>query len=329
MPLNGVLYMQNLEDITSFFFEEIKSKGKYEIDIEGNSALIIPREEERYYKPNMRIPDLSRFSILLMEYIDAVNEFNERNDAELKKYQNISYIFNIMLFNLASSDGEDLNRFLETRIQFLKDRNLDEYSEPTTVYEHEDVTIYAERKVEEFGLETPYIMVFTMTSKGKTYNLPLIRYAVDANGVCYIYAIQMGRHRSCDTYDPDYKSIVNGVNQGLKEFRNVSPSFTLTFAIFLRMLVENDIKKIVIPDFLFNRYRKYYRANTEVKSSEILSRMLKSITVLVKRMDVQVEGFNIRSYPLDVDSYFHIDITTLSSKNKVLKDVLNANNNSK
>lgn len=320
-----MLKIQNDIDILEFFFDEIKSKGKYEIIINNNEAIIIPREEEKYYKPIIRIPDLEYFRILLIEYVNSINEFNERNNATLERHQGLSYVMNIMLFNLTSSDAEDLNEYLETRICFLKDDKFEEYKEPKKVFEYENATFYAQREVEDFGLETPYIMSFSMKDETKTYQMPIIRYGFDNDGTCYIYAVQIGRKRSCDTTDPNYKKIVNGVNQGVKENRDISPSFVLIMSMFLKMLKENNIKKIVIPDYLFSRYKKYYRATTATKSDEILSRMLRSITGIVNRIDNQIEGINIKSYPQDVDSYYHIEINGLESNNKVLKKLFNEN----
>ena len=85
--------LEKSNDILEIFFKEIKLKGKYEIDIRNNIAYIIPREEERYYKPIIKIPNLNCFTNLLTEYIESINEFNKRNNIKLKEYQDLSYIF--------------------------------------------------------------------------------------------------------------------------------------------------------------------------------------------------------------------------------------------
>lgn len=309
-------------NILEFFFREINLTGKYEIDIRNNFAYIIPRKEEQYYKPIIKIPDLNQLARLLIKYIEAINEFNNRNNFQLKEYQDLSYIFNIMLFNLASSDADDLNKFIETRISFFNDNHLVQFVKPKQIFEYSNVSFYAQREIEEFGLETPYIMTFNMNIEGETFNLPIIRYGINDDGICFIYAIQIGRGRYCDINNLKYKNIVNHINQKVKDYRNISPSFVLILAMFLKILNDNNIHKIVIPDFLFNRYKKYYRANTTIKSDEILSRMFHNINTLIKRMNSQIDGFEIQSYPLDIDSYYHIDITNLKSNNPMLKRLL-------
>ena len=220
-------------NILDFFFREIKLKGKYEIDFIENSVHIIPKEEESYYKPIIIIPNLDKFTDLLIEYVAALNEFNKSNSITLKEYQDLSYIFNIMLFNMAPSDALNLNKFIETRISFFYDNNLAEFIKPKKIFEYNNVSFYAQREIENFGLETPYIMTFSMDIDGTLYNLPIIRYAINNDGICFIYAIQTGRGRICDINNINYKNTVNQVNQGVKEYRNISPSFVLILAIFL------------------------------------------------------------------------------------------------
>lgn len=310
------------ENILEIFFKELNIKGKYTVKIENNQAHIIPRLEERYYKPIITIKDINYFRVLLMEYVTAINEFNIKHQTMLKDYQDLSYIFNILLFNLTASDCDDLSIFLEKRISFLQDDHFNDYENSTYIFSHENTTFTAKREIEEFGLETPFIMLFQMNVNGNNYDLPLIRYAIDDKGVCYIYAVQIGRGRVCQNQNPEYKNVVNKVNQGIKENRDISPSFVLVFAMFLKMLKSQNINKIMIPIFLFNRYRKYYKANTVIKSNAILERMIHNITTLVNRADCQIEGFNVKAYPLDIDDYYHIDIMDLRSENQMIKKLL-------
>lgn len=166
-----------------------------------------------------------------------------------------------------------------------------------------------------------------MDIAGKLYNLPIIRYAINNDGVCFIYAVQIGRERIYDINNINYKNAINQVNQGVKKYRNISPSFVLILAMFLKILNDNNISKIVIPDFLFNRYKNYYRATTTNKSNEILSRMFHNISTLIRRMENQIDGFNIQNYPSEIESYYHINLIDLNSKNNMLKKLLKSNSN--
>ena len=177
------------KNILEFFFKEIKLKGKYEIEIRKNIAYIIPKEKEKYYKPIIKIPDLASFAILLRQYIQVINEFNQKNNVKLQDYQDLSYIFNIMLFNMTTSDALNLNKYLETRISFFYDNNLEDFWNPQKVFEYNNITFYAQKELEDFGLETPYIMTFFMEINEKQYKLPIIRYAINNERVCFIYVV--------------------------------------------------------------------------------------------------------------------------------------------
>lgn len=314
------------ENILEIFFREIQIKGKYKVIINGNKAQIIPRDEESYYKPIMNIQNLEYFNVLLMEYINAINEFITKHNIKLKDYQDLSYILNITLFNLASSDAYDLCTFLEKRISFLHDNSFSEYDNESVVLENENVKITAQRVVEDFGLETPFIMIFKIYINDSVYNLPLIRYAIDEDDKCYIYAVQMGRGRSI-SQDNDFKNVINKVNSGVKEYRNIAPSFTLAFNLFIQLLQSKETKEIMIPDFLFNRYKQYYGATTVTKSNAILERMMSTMSNLVGRCSNEIDGFKVSSYPLLFDSYYHIDIINMSNQNMTLKKILGSDIN--
>ena len=164
-----------------------------------------------------------------------------------------------------------------------------------------------------------------MECGGKTFELPLVRYFIQ-NDICYIYTVQMGKDRNFNYQDSIYKETINKLNSGLKEYRNVPPNFVLSLALFLKMLNDNNISNIIVPDYLFGRYRKYLKAKTEVQSDVILQRILNNFMNLLCRMDLQIDGFDITAYPGDVDSYMRIKVGSMNSKNEFLNELLNGDN---
>ena len=74
------------------------------------------------------------------------------------------------------------------------------------------------------------------------------------------------------------------------------------------VIEEENVTKIVVPDFLYGRYRKYYGASSEKKSNMILERILNNFIRLMQRMEMQVDNFYIEAYPNEIDSYTHIII---------------------
>lgn len=308
-------------DVVKFFFDEIHSKGKYQVVIEDNKAYIHPRVEEEYYKPIISIKNIEEFRICLYEFINALNIFYAKYDNR-KTYHNLSYFFNNLLFNMTFSDSEDLTKYIYKRICFLQNEEFVEFNERTLFCEYDEIKFFVKRVAEEPGLETPFVLIFEMEYNDVVYPLPLIRYAIDENNICHLFAIQFGRGREYDTSIEEYKNIVNKVNSGVKKFRNVSPSFVLSFSLFLKLLQNANIKEIMVPSFLFARYRNYYKATTIKQSNLLLNRILDNFVLLMQRMEYEIDGFEIWSYLEEFDSYTHIKLNELDSKNKLVRNIV-------
>lgn len=218
-----------------------------------------------------------------------------------------------------ADDTNDLVKYINKRISFFEDDEFKEFQEETLIHKTKEAEYYVKRVLSFEGQETPFSLEFSMKINGESFELPKISYGIDENKVCHIYTIQFGRHRICDIQNELYKKAVNDINSGVHKYRNISPSFVLTFRLFLDLLKERNIKRILIPDFLCFRYKKYFRGKTCVKSDEILSRILNQLTLLCLRMEYQFPFFNISSYPNEVDGYTHINIDE-ESYTKMLKN---------
>ena len=85
---------------------------------------------------------------------------------------------------------------------------------------------------------------------------------------------------------------------------------------------EKFLYKILVQKFGDSRI-KYLGANTVVRSDAILERILNNYMNLLCRMDNQIDGFEIQTYPNEVDSFMRIKINQLNSKNEMLNEILN------
>lgn len=304
-------------DITDFFFQEIKKKGKYTLEKIGSKIVIIPREEEPYYKPIIQINDIERLKIELQNYrTTLLNFYNSQNC--FADYQDLSYFFNNILFGMTNSDATDLESYINKKNQFFYHDPFVFLDKEKKIYQKDNVSIFVKRHQELPGYESPYIITFHLELNKTTYYLPLIKYAVDQNKICNLFTIQFGRNRINKVQDDDYKSTINIMNKGIKKYRNVSPSFVLSLRLFLDLLKEVQINKIVVPDFLFCKYRNYYKSRTVTKSDNILERILNEFLILLKRMEYQFPDFKIENYPNEIDSYTHIKIDTPKKKRELL-----------
>lgn len=311
-----IFYMP--ENINKLFFDIIFQICKYEVEINANSALIKPRSEEEYYKPIIIVKDLDELAEALENYINALNNFYKEHN-NLDEYHTLEYFLARLLSNMAPSDALDLTSYINRRTFFLSNNEFAEYDEKTTVVESEDYKIYVQKALESPGLETPYILLFSAEINGEEYPLPLIRYAFDEGGTCHVFAVQFGRQREPITTD-NFKKIINKANRGVNKYRNVSPSFVISFALFINFLKSKNVTNIVMPDFLFGRYRRYFGGHSEQKSDEILYRILNNFITLIQRMEYQFPDVEITAFPNDVDSYTHIKLNCPGQKRILHKD---------
>ncbi|MBE6156434.1 MAG: hypothetical protein E7161_01680 [Firmicutes bacterium] len=314
------------DNIVEFFFCEIRKKGKFDVVIEDNRALIKPREEQQYFKPSIIVKDLSELEQSLIHFVECLNEFYAKNNI-LQSYHDLSFFFNNLFFNMTSNDALDLVKYINERSYYFSNEHFKEFDTPQLLTIVDNVSFYVQRYLETPGLETPFILAFSMIVDGKYYNLPLVRYTFDENNVCHLFAIQYGRNREVSS-DINFQKIVKQVNTGVSKCRNVSPSFVLTFALFLKVLDNYEVNKLLVPDFLFARYRNYYRASSEIRSDLILERILNNFIRLLQRMEVQVNGFEIENYPNEIDSYTHINLSHPNVNKGLLQRILNKSTNS-
>lgn len=326
LELESVIKMFEIpENIVEFFFQEIHKRSKYNIVIEDGIVKIKTDIDHEYYKPTIVILDLEGLKSALINYVYALNEFYTKAK-NLESYHDLSFFMNHLLLNMTSSDAQDFVSYIERRTAFFENDHFQEYQNETLLLKDGNIEYYVQNIIEAPGLETPYVLVFSMKKDGVSYPLPLVRYAFDENNVCHLFAIQFGRGRKYAVEDEDYKKIVNRINSGVNKYRNVSPSFVLSFKLFLQLLENYSISEIKVPDFLFGRYKNYFGATTTVKSDEILNRIVNRFLLLMQRVEYQFTGFEVTAYPNDIDSYTHIRLNgPVNDRKKAKEKILEKN----
>lgn len=297
----------------SNFFSQMNANGEYRYITKGNSGFIIPRKEDEYYKPTIIIKRLDELEKITKEYLKVASEFYQQTD-KLQLKHDYNYFLNHLFYNMTNSDATDLNEYVKKRISFFKDQHLKEYNILSLLISNKDYCIYCKRDISNLGFESPYILKFKIEMNGQSYDLPLIRYAIDDHNRCHIFAIQFERTVKRDNKKEEYKSVVNSINSGIKKYRNVEPSFVLVFKLFIDLLSKEGIQDILVPDYLFSRYRNYYGAKTVKKSDQILERILDHYILLLQRMEYQYKEFDISSYPNEIDSFTHISLNKKRKK---------------
>lgn len=271
------------------------------------------------------------------------------------------YIIDFILANLWNNVTDtDLNNpieYLKNRIRFLSDPLYD--SEFTRVY-LKNIPIFDESNIEYSInlnnpiLETPYSFS-PCISKDKTNNeffkLPKIYYGISDN-VCYIYAIKNEGENYKNSYTKKINRILYKVNKDvtdnyeLENIKDVSASALISLTLFIRLLKENNIENIKVVDYMPIRYNakslaikkridkkfnnldndeinKLYESGYE-SQDYIQSNMTNKFIRNFRRLSYQLGNLNITSYPKDVDSFMHINITDeVINKDNIINDIYN------
>lgn len=247
--------MEN-NNIIESVFNEIKNEAlskeillkEYEeglglLDTPVRIGFVFNEEKEGYL--SLKTNDETKFYKLLKEYAYNALIFYclEPNRNNIKK------VITYLLSNVANYELDDLNSFLEKRINFfsLDILKFKKVSNPCSLG---IIDGYVDKQ--SILQETPYCFKSFFKQDGKRYNLPRISFGID-NNTCYIYAIQNKDTLSEDMQDSNYNELVHRtmrtINSGVKKYRNVTPSFVIALTYFISYLNQNNITNIrTIPN---------------------------------------------------------------------------------
>lgn len=313
-----------VDDIFLFFLNSLQlQKRNFDavMDYYGDgTCLLKPNSNYDYYIPYVLIKNVDEFRDTLEEYYYALCNFYE--DINLCGYHSLKYFFARFFIDLAASDADDLNRYFRRKIDDLKENKLSSFDD--TICSIDGFDFCAKNCVSDVGFESSHHMEFSLKFGDETFNLPLIRYTISDNK-CYIHAIQMGMERinESNSYSNLFTSFIKKSNIGINEHRGVAPGFVVSLTLFSLMLKSCGIDDILVMDYGCGRYRNYYGNETEVGSDAVLSRMISNNANLLRRMDLEVDGFDLYSLAgVDGDSFSHIKLHDFSSKNEFINSII-------
>ncbi|MCL2570207.1 MAG: hypothetical protein FWE16_03290 [Firmicutes bacterium] len=230
-----------------------------------------------------------------------------------------------LLFNMSNSDAGNLLRYIDRRTQYLTDKTFHEYDGFAEPQQIDDLLLYTTRQHLDVKYETPFALKFQISKNEKNsdrYTLPIVYYGVSEEGGGEKVAVVYGVHNMTDGIDvPDeIKKAVNGVNTNVSKNRGCPPKHVLSLARFISMAHESGVRHILAPDFLPARYQaRSERVDLDGRNDAIQTNLTEGLVTLFLRMEDQINGATITSFPGDGDGYTRMKLDEkLSTRNVFL-----------
>lgn len=229
--------------------------------------------ENEEYLPKFKISNKDKFINILNIYVEECLKFYSLE----KNYDNIKMIITYMFCNISLNEANSLEDYLIRRINFFKLYKIENIKDTklTSIG-----NLNYEIKKQSIMQETPYGFNSYFKENDSVYYLPRISFGI-SDDICYIYSIQNKdtKLNTDEKYNYKVKNKFNTINSGVKEYRNVTPSFVVALTLFLSYLSSNGIDKICIKTplplrqenrKLVNNYKiKLYTMKADVNEDSI------------------------------------------------------------
>lgn len=304
--------------------------------------------------PVLNIKNKDMFDTLLVEYVAKALDFyadskyitNFLEDAKLYNEEVcLEKIMLAVLWNNATIDDfQDPISFLKRRIAFLDSEiheNIINYGNVPLL----NGKLSIEIKKTEIYDETPYKMIISLINEvEEIYNFPEIKFGLENDNV-YFYAIQNEKNDR-NNYSKKINRILYKVGEGFNEeeaeifglgnLKDISASFLVALNITVSYFYNLGYNNIIASNILLTRwnakrivYEKKLQKNLVdndaylellYKQEKIQENLTEKFLRTFLRLKQHYNGINIISYPFDVDSNLHMNLSgDLICNNKLLK----------
>lgn len=308
--------------IVEEFFKMIKEIDGFSAKKTKNGVVFIPPKSKYFYMPRIVVNDLVRLKEALDNYISAVSDTDIKS-TKMDEKHDVPYFLFCLIKNLSNYDYNNFEEYIERYTEFIRDKTFSEYNQKTKIGMLDERNSILVRRTEEYyGSETPYVMKTFIKNSHIEYELPLIRYGISGSKndkTAYVYMVQRKRQYGESKFAKEIDKLINQVNRGVKNMRDVTPSMIYVSALFVGMLQHAGINNIIVPDFLPRRYAHFQNVTSEEQRDNIQYHATDKFLKIFLRLEEQLEGFKITTLPNDIDSSMHISVPhKLKSRNRFL-----------
>lgn len=310
--------------LTEKFLSSITYSAGYTYEKAGSGLVLIPSAEQQYYMPLIVIKDCLAFEQALIEYAKVIDSLALTFYRTTKEHPIEDYLF-YLIKSLTNDDCSDLTSYVIRFTKYLKDAFFSQLTFKKPIGNLGEYKIIARKCEEYYGAETPFTMHYYLDKPGLRFEIPLIRYGITPDKKAYIYSVQ--RKRLYNNRNGRIKSIntlLNKVNSGVKEDRNITPAMLCSLTLFIGMLESEGIHDVMADGFLTRRYGYLDGLTNDDERDAVLSNSVDKFFRLFIRLQAQFKDIDISAYPFEVDSYMHIKLgQNIYSNNELLNELHN------
>lgn len=320
------------------------------------------KENSSLYIPTLEINNMEEFNEILLKYYEKASKFykgkiNEEDDFD-------KTILTLLWNNATEEDFKNPVEYIRRYISFLeKPFDIDEEYTKIGYSEILDSDIEICLKEEPINEETPYGLYIRSMKDGFYYDFPIVRVGIHENKA-YIYAVQQDKVKKEEQdVNYEYQKKIHRklfkVNDGFENeeekdniinpenLTGISPSALVSLSVCFSLLEEKNINEIIIPTFLPVRYngkeisflvRKrilqgkgydvekindQFHELTE-KHEQIQRNLSDKLLRNIRRLEYNFDNIELSSYPYELDSNTHINLTPyIDCNNKLLREIYN------
>ena len=234
--------------------------------------------------PTIYVKDFNNFFEYLMNITNELILFRESYGKSSSARNLAMQIMRRIWLRMGTVDFQSVENFLDNQLQFVKDRTFDTCS-TEKIGLFNDFDIFMKTKINDTWDETTRRMIFIISGKNKTYELPHILYDIDNNGVCYIYGVQSSKTEKDKTIERKLYHLNKNIDNP-----NVHPSKVYALILFIKQLKSKGISKIIVPAMQVLSYRYH----------ELLSE--------IAEKDLQKAEMVVNQFPSDKDSKERLEL---------------------
>lgn len=370
-----------MNNILSVFYNEVAkdaSCGRVDCNMMYNVLFktvvennILYKLDERISKnnflfiPTLFINDKNLFDKTLIEYYEKAKVFYKD---KIDKEDNFNKTILTLLWNNATEDDfKNPIPYIKRYTAFLNKPNFLELNRYQNVGYSSvlDSNIEVCLKEEPIYEETPYALCMRCTNDNLYYNYPVIRFGIYENKA-YIYAIQQMKvkntiseqvysyqkkiHRKLFKVNENFDKEDNIDNvESPENLTGISPSALVVLTYLLSLLEKENVKDIIVPNFLPVRYnakeisyiykiellkQKGYEVediNNELhiltnKHEEIQRNLSDKLLRHFRRLEYVFDNINLTNLPYELDNNIHIKLNEYTNgNNKLLNEIYELN----